>query len=186
MIIGDHDGLLWIDVETDGVDDGATLLEASMQSTDMYGNIMDDGVDVIIHHDTIRDDMDPAVMAMHGRNGLLHDVLHGGVGMTHAGSILGDYVMSAMSLFDVMYPAGASVGFDLTMLSRCVPGVIDGIGHKSVDLTTMNIMADHIMHSWYSRMNVRGTDHRSRHCLESEMERYRLYADTMRALDITS
>ena len=80
-----NDGLLWIDVETTGTDADSLLLEVAMQSTDMYGMIMDSGCHAVIHHDTVPDSiMDDTVKDMHTRNGLLDEVVHAGISSEEA------------------------------------------------------------------------------------------------------
>lgn len=171
-----NDGLLWIDVETTGTGKDDLLLEVAMRASDMNGIILDDGCSVVMHHDDIPlDDMDEDVITMHTRNGLIDESLHHGVSVDQAKRILREYVMKTMRRFDVVYLAGYTVSFDRGMIQHHLKGVIDDMQHRMVDVTSFNIIAEHFMHDYYRKADGKYTDHRSPHCIQMEMDRYRYY-----------
>lgn len=180
-----NDGLLWIDVETTGTDGDSLLLEVAMQSTDMYGMIMDSGCHAVIHHDTVPDSiMDDTVKDMHTKNGLLDEVVHAGISSEEASHLFREYVDKSSRRFDVMYLAGYTVSFDRRMIQRMLPGTIDDMQHRMVDLTALNIIAEHFLHDFYKNADGKYTDHRSPHCIQMEMDRYRYYISGIMSMDM--
>ena len=140
-----------------------------MASYSMMGSI-------VMHHDDIAiGDMDKDVLAMHTRNGLIEESLHHGVSVDQAKRILREYVMKTMSRFDVVYLAGYTVSFDRGMIQHHLKGVVDDMQHRMVDVTSFNIIAEHFMHDYYRKADGKYTDHRSPHCIQMEMDRYRYY-----------
>lgn len=178
-------GLLFLDVETTGVNaDRDIILEASLKTTDMFGVQVDSGCHVLIvpkdvsHMNALMND---DILDMHTRNNLINDVLIGGMPSDLARKKMESYVESAKSMFDTLYIAGYSVSFDRAIMERLFPSVLEGIQHRIIDVTSLNVamrtfLPDIDGSAW------RTTNHRSETCLSIEMDDYRSCRDILESL----
>lgn len=175
-----NDGLLWIDCETTGLKESDLLLEIAMKATDMLGNPVANAVNTIIRRTpdelTI---MDNDAISLHTSNGLINDCIYNGLSLNDAADKLKSYVNNAHSIFDVLYPAGCTVSFDKYHINSELPDVLAGVHHRMVDLTSLNVLMQHLKPDDYKHAPAFRTNHRALSCISSEIKRYAWYVSML-------
>lgn len=174
MTIDKPDMLLWMDVETTGLDpDHDRILEVEMRCTDMRGVLCVGGFHRVIglaeRNVSITDENFKA-WRMHCANGLLEDALDGGYTEEAAANALEEYVDSLAQSF-TLHPAGSNPQFDLDFLRRLDPDIVRRMSHRKLDVTTLRHLAD-----WFTDETPYGrhsSRHRVRWCIERDISDYR-------------
>lgn len=167
--------LLWTDVETDGLDqDTGHLLEVGLLATDSDLNPLDDGMFSPIRFDGA---VDAFIGHMHGPNGLLAEC-RTAPGLDEVAKRCRAYVARHLAHDDLLV-AGSSVAFDRHWLDRHMPGLLDGLGHRSLDISAV----DEATRLWAPAIRdgrpERTTDHRTRHCLSDSLALARYYKEVL-------
>lgn len=121
MTIDKPDMLLWMDVETTGLDpDRDRILEVEMRCTDMRGVLCVGGFRRVIGLEGRKasvTDGNIKAWRMHCANGLLEDALDGGYTEEATANALEEYVDSLAQSF-ILHPAGSNPQFDLDFICR--------------------------------------------------------------------
>lgn len=160
--------LLWMDTETTGLTpETSALLEIGLQWTDTDLNPLDDGFDTPIHY---VGPVDGFIRNMHGPNGLLAEcALEDTPDLADAERRALDYIRSRMADDTRVLAAGSTVRFDRNMLDHHMPGLLDGISHRSLDVSTL-LEAIRMWNPESARwLPEKTTDHRVRDCLNDSM-----------------
>lgn len=118
------DMLLWMDVETTGLDpDHDRILEVELRCTDMKGVLCVGGFHRVIglagRNVSITDENFKA-WRMHCANGLLEDAFDAGYTEAATANGLEEYVDSLAQSF-TLHPAGSNPQFDLDFIGRLAP-----------------------------------------------------------------
>lgn len=167
------DSLLWIDVETTGLDpENDALLEIGMVCTDADLNPIDGPFDVVLRWEGTPD---PFIETMHGPNGLL-DACRTGLDPEEVYRRAREY---AHRHTDALV-AGSSVRFDRAMLDAHDPRILAGLGHRSLDVSSLDVSSlDEAARLWNPEYRAhrpeRTTDHRCLHCLADSIALTRHY-----------
>lgn len=165
------DTLLWIDVETTGLDpDSDALLEIGMLYTDAALNPIDAPLDLVLRWDGTPDDF---IKGMHGPNGLLDACRHG-LEPKEAYRLAGEYAHRREALV-----AGSTVRFDRGMLDAHDPRILAGLGHRSLDVSALDEAARLWNPACRDARPERTTDHRCLHCLDDSIRLARHYRTLM-------
>lgn len=167
----DNTSLLWIDVETTGLDPASdALLEIGMLYTDADLNPIDTALDLVLRWDGEPDDF---IAGMHGPNGLLEACRHG-LDPEEAYRLAAEYAHRRPALV-----AGSTVRFDRAMLDAHDPRVLDGLGHRSLDVSALDEAARLWNPAYREARPERTTDHRCLHCLDDSIRLARHYERLM-------
>lgn len=170
-IRADMDTLLWIDVETTGLDpDSDALLEIGMLYTDGGLHPIDAPLDLVLRWDGTPDDF---IKGMHGPNGLLDACRHG-LEPKEAYRLAGEYAHRREALV-----AGSTVRFDRGMLDAHDPRILAGLGHRSLDVSALDEAARLWNPACRDARPERTTDHRCLHCLDDSIRLARHYRTLM-------
>lgn len=172
---GKPEALLWVDVETTGVDrDLDELLEVGMRctsvdATETYGTL----TRLVKPQCLTFDDFTPVSFSMHCDSGLLYALVDSDPSRTNrkavADAIL-EFLDSLAQRF-ALVPAGTNVDFDLDFLRRLDPDIVRRMSYWKLDVTTMRHLAD-----WFVGENPYGrhsSHHRVRWCIERDISDYR-------------
>lgn len=132
------DMLLWMDVETTGLDpDHDRILEVELRCTDMKGVLCVGGFHRVIglagRNVSITDENFKA-WRMHCANGLLEDALDGGYAEAATANALEEYVDSLAQSF-TLHPAGSNPQFDLDFIGRLCPNL--PLHYHRIDMATL-------------------------------------------------
>lgn len=138
MTLDKPDMLLWMDVETTGLDpDHDRILEVELRCTDMRGVRCVGGFHRVIglaeRNVSITDENFKA-WRMHCANGLLEDAFDGGYTEEATASALEEYVDSLAQSF-TLHPAGSNPQFDLDFIGRLCPNL--PLHYHRIDMATL-------------------------------------------------
>ncbi len=142
------DPLVWIDCEMTGLDLGAdALIEVAVVVTDYELKPLGEGIDVVIKPSAAAlEQMNDFVRDMHTASGLL-DELEQGLTMAEAQKVVLDHVRSLVPTAGTAQLAGNSIGTDKAFLARDMPGLIDYLHYRVVDVSSLKELAKR----WYPR-----------------------------------
>lgn len=138
MTLDKPDMLLWMDVETTGLDpDHDRILEVELRCTDMKGVLCVGGFHRVVGlkgRKASVTDGNLEAWRMHCANGLLEDALDGGYTEEAAANALEEYVDSLAQSF-TLHPAGSNPQFDLDFICRLCPDL--PLHHHRIDMATI-------------------------------------------------
>lgn len=168
--------LLWIDVETDGLDPGSGhLLEVELLATNSDLEPLDEGFFSPIRFDG---SVDAFIGRMHGPNGLLAEC-RAAPPLDEVARWCRAYVARHLAATPDVLVAGSSVSFDRRWLDAYMPGLLDRLGHRSLDVSAV----DEASRLWAPDVRAarpdRTTDHRVRHCLADSIALARHYKEAL-------
>lgn len=145
------DMLLWMDVETTGLDpDHDRILEVELRCTDMKGVL--------------------CVGGFHRANGLLEDAFDAGYTEEAAANALEEYVDSLAQSF-TLHPAGSNPQFDLDFIGRLCPNL--PLHYHRIDMATIRDSLDAA--GWDVRPEEEtpvASAHRTGTCLDRDIRQY--------------
>jgi len=140
--------LVWIDVETTGLDpDSNVLLEIAVAVTDAELNILDHPYTAVIAPDgrgAAALIMDGVVREMHSSSGLL-DELPDGIPAAEAEAEALTHIRRHVPVAGSCPLAGSSVGFDRSFLTRYMPDLAGHLHYRNVDVSSVKELA----RRWY-------------------------------------
>ncbi|OZG49890.1 hypothetical protein [Bombiscardovia coagulans] len=176
------DRLLWIDIETGGLDPNESpLLEVELRVTDRMAATEFERIHRLV---SITEDshitLDQEAEKMHRENGLICDLKEQGIDYTRLYSDLSAFTIQA-SKHAHLIPAGSSPHFDLEWMDKQYPGALFGISHQHVDVSSIHIFLDTINPKLMNsiRKHVPSTNHRTSQCLDRDIAQYKLMLGTL-------
>lgn len=135
--------LLWIDVETTGLDPATdVVLAVGMVLTDAsVSKTVESPLLVIFHHDPDALTMSDYVRDMHSNNGLLNMCARSGVTESEGSALIHGYLgfcCQAKSPMDQRpYVAGSTVSFDRSFMLHKWPWYRDHVHYRSLDVSSL-------------------------------------------------
>lgn len=177
------DVLVWTDVETTGLIPGRdVVLEVGMIATDWELNPID-GVKplhLVTHLDAVDlESMGGVAFGMHERNGLLDECVASSLRAVDASRRVAAW-LEALRAGPVVL-AGSSVHFDRgflrAMAGNFKPDPLGGISHRLMDVSVLDMLAEHLYPDVYAHRPERTTNHRVMACLNDSMALYRYYRE---------
>jgi oligoribonuclease len=155
--------LVWIDCEMTGLDIVRDkLIEVAVVVTDSQLNVLDPGLDVIIH----ADDEDLAAMgdvvtAMHANSGLTEAVRASTVTLDEAGDLVLEYVKRFVPERRTAPLCGNSIGTDRGFLARDMPVLDDHLHYRMIDVSSIKELARRWFPRVYFAQPPKGLAHRA-------------------------
>jgi oligoribonuclease len=144
------DALVWIDCEMTGLDlQRDALIEVAVVVTDAELNLMDKGVDIVIHaSDDLLNSMVPIVRDMHANSGLTELVRASTVTLAEAEKTVLDYVTSHIPQAGAAPLCGNSIATDRSFLARDMPALDEYLHYRMIDVSSLKELA----RRWYPRV----------------------------------
>jgi oligoribonuclease len=144
------DNLVWIDCEMTGLDLGKdALIEIAVLVTDSELNILDDGVDLVIHtEDADLDAMPDVVREMHAKSGLTAAVRESTVTLAEAEKQVLDYVRRHVPEARTAPLCGNSIATDRGFIARDMPALDAHLHYRMVDVSSIK----ELCRRWYPRI----------------------------------
>ncbi len=141
---------MWIDCEMTGLDLGKdALIEIAVLVTDSELNILDEGVDVVIHaEDDALDAMPDVVREMHARSGLTEAVRASTVTLAEAEKQVLDYVRRHIPEARTAPLCGNSIATDRGFIARDMPALDGHLHYRMVDVSSIK----ELCRRWYPRI----------------------------------
>ncbi|MGY1750201.1 oligoribonuclease [Modestobacter sp. SYSU DS0511] len=142
--------LVWIDCEMTGLDlTRDKLIEVAVVVTDSQLNVLDPGLDVIIHaDDDALDGMLEVVTEMHAKSGLTEAVRASTVTLAEAEEQVLAYVKRFVPERRTAPLCGNSIGTDRGFLARDMPTLDDHLHYRMIDVSSIKELA----RRWYPRV----------------------------------
>jgi oligoribonuclease len=155
--------LVWIDCEMTGLDiTRDKLIEVAVVVTDSQLNVLDPGLDVVIHADDAElDAMDDVVTAMHAKSGLTEAVRASTVTVEDAAAQVLAYVQRFVPERRTAPLCGNSIGTDRGFLARDMPVLDDHLHYRMIDVSSIKELARRWFPRVYFAQPPKGLAHRA-------------------------
>jgi oligoribonuclease len=143
--------LVWMDLEMTGLDPARhVIVEIATLITDDDLNILAEGPDLVVHAD---DDalahMEPVVVEMHTRSGLLDSIRSSTMSLADAGAQTLEFIQAHVTEARRVPLCGNSIGMDRRFLAAYLPEIEEYLHYRSVDVSTVK----ELVKRWYPSLN---------------------------------
>ena len=131
--------LAWIDLEMTGLDpDLHVIVEIATLITDDQLNLIAEGPDLVISATEEQlEKMDPVVVEMHTKSGLLDEIKASKITLEEAGSQTLSFLMEHITKKGTVPLCGNSIGTDRRFLAKWLPEIENFLHYRSVDVTSI-------------------------------------------------
>ena len=169
--------LVWMDLEMTGLDHTRDLIvEIATIVTDDELRVIAEGPDLVIHaDDAALDAMDPVVVEMHTRSGLLPAIRMSTVTLDEAGQATFDFIRAHIPEPRTVPLCGNSIGTDRRFLATYLPEIENYLHYRSVDVSSVK----ELVKRWYpditQSMQRKSGSHRALDDIRSSIEELRWY-----------
>jgi oligoribonuclease len=187
-----YDKLIWIDLETTGLDqdDGMRgcidhdILEIGLHITDLDFNILDEGLQIPIYHimDDIKSKMNAFVLDMHTKNGLLEDVSRAVCNLSAADLVVTNYLASFDIVPGTVPICGNNVGFDKNFIAAQMPLLTKMLHYRKIDVSSFKEVARNIVPEAFflaERLKEKDASHRALDDIKMSIKEMVIYRDHM-------
>ena len=174
-----HIVLVWMDLEMTGLDPAKNVIvEIATIVTDDQLNIVAEGPDLVIHQpEEALAMMEPVVVDMHTRSGLLDQIRASTFTLEEAGRITLEFIKEHVPSARSVPLCGNSIGMDRRFLDAYLPEIEHYLHYRSVDVSSVK----ELVRRWYpavlnSRGNKQGT-HRALDDVRESIAEMRFYRE---------
>jgi oligoribonuclease len=173
--------LVWMDLEMTGLDHTSdVIVEIATLVTDDDLNIVAEGPDLVIHHDDeVLARMDPFVVDMHTRSGLLDQIRVATMTVEQAGAETLAFIHQHVPVLRTVPLCGNSIGTDRRFLAAYLPEIEEYLHYRSVDVSSIK----ELVRRWYPDvLNKRGWKqgtHRALDDIRESVSELKLYRETV-------
>ena len=131
--------LVWMDLEMTGLDHTTdTIVEIATLVTDDDLEIVAEGPDLVVHQpDDVLARMDPFVVDMHTRSGLLDLIRASTISLEQAGAETLAFIKEHAPVERTVPLCGNSIGTDRRFLAAHLPAIEEYLHYRSVDVSTL-------------------------------------------------
>jgi len=147
-----HAMLVWMDLEMTGLDHTSdVIVEIATLITDDDLNIVAEGPDLVVHAD---DDalaaMDPFVVTMHTKSGLLEQIKGSTIGLADAGEQTLAFIREHVPEERTVPLCGNSIGTDRRFLAAYLPEIEEYLHYRSIDVSSIK----ELVKRWYPELDA--------------------------------
>ena len=171
------DVLVWMDLEMTGLDhEKEVIVEIATIVTDDELNIVAEGPDLVVQAPAeVLAAMDPFVIDMHTKSGLLEAIKVSTLTLDEAGKRTLEFIKQHVPEARTVPLCGNSIGTDRRFLAKYLPDIENHLHYRSVDVSTIK----ELVKRWYpgtdsSRPHKGGT-HRALDDIRQSIEELRFY-----------
>ena len=126
------------------------IVEIATLVTDDDLNVIAEGPDLVIHQDEAALAlMDPVVVEMHTKSGLLELIRASTISLADAGAQTLEFIKSQVAEARRVPLCGNSIGMDRRFLAAYLPEIEDYLHYRSVDVSTIK----ELVKRWYPALN---------------------------------
>ncbi len=171
--------LVWMDLEMTGLDHTAdVIVEIATLVTDDELNIVAEGPDIVVHQpDDVLQKMDPFVVDMHTRSGLLDQIRASTVSLADAGLTTLDFIREHVTEARTVPLCGNSIGTDRRFLAAYLPEIEEYLHYRSVDVSSLK----ELVRRWYpdvlTQRGWKAGTHRALDDIRESVSELRLYRE---------
>ncbi len=139
--------LVWMDLEMTGLDHTSdVIVEIATIITDDDLAIVAEGPDIVVHQpDEVLAAMDPFVVDMHTRSGLLEAIKNSTVSLEAAGAATLDFIREHVPEPATVPLCGNSIGTDRRFLAAYLPDIENHLHYRSIDVSSVK----ELVKRWY-------------------------------------
>ncbi len=140
-----------MDLEMTGLEPSRhVIVEIATLVTDDDLNIIQEGPDLVVHQDEAAlAQMDPVVVEMHTRSGLLEAIRTSQMSLADAGAQTLEFIKSHVTEARRVPLCGNSIGMDRRFLAAYLPEIEEYLHYRSVDVSTVK----ELVKRWYPGLN---------------------------------
>jgi oligoribonuclease len=171
--------LVWMDLEMTGLDHTSdVIVEIATLVTDDELQIVAEGPDLVVHQpDDVLDRMDPFVVEMHTRSGLLDQIRASTITLEEAGAETLAFIKEHAPVERTVPLCGNSIGTDRRFLAAYLPEIEGYLHYRSVDVSSLK----ELVRRWYpDALGARGWKqgtHRALDDIRESVAELQLYRD---------
>lgn len=169
--------LVWMDLEMTGLDHTRdVIVEIATIVTDDELRIVAEGPDLVIHaDDEMLASMDPVVVEMHTRSGLLDQIRASTVTLDDAGAATLEFIRAHVPEPRTVPLCGNSIGTDRRFLARWLPEIEHYLHYRSVDVSSVKELVKRWYPALIHSMPRKAGTHRALDDIRSSIEEMRYY-----------
>ena len=164
--------LVWMDLEMTGLDHTTeVIVEIATIITDDDLTIIAEGPDLVIHQpDDVLARMDPFVVDMHTKSGLLEQIKASEVSLEAAGAATLEFIRQHVPKPATVPLCGNSIGTDRRFLAAYLPDIENHLHYRSIDVSSVK----ELVKRWYPTIDTaRPRGHGSHRALDDIRESIR-------------
>jgi oligoribonuclease len=164
--------LVWMDLEMTGLDHTSdVIVEIATIVTDDDLNIIAEGPDLVVHQpDDVLARMDPFVVDMHTRSGLLESIKSSTISLEDAGAETLAFIKQHVPEPVTVPLCGNSIGTDRRFLAAYLPDIENYLHYRSIDVSSVK----ELVKRWYPNVDAqRPHGHGSHRALDDIRESIR-------------
>lgn len=158
-----NDRIVWADCEMTGLDPARhVLVEIAVVVTDAELNVLDEGIDIVIHatEDELAE-MDQVVVKMHGESGLTEQIRESTVSVADAEAQVLEYLKKYVPVAGVAPLAGNSIASDRKFIVKYMPALDEFLHYRMIDVSSIKELARRWYPRTYSSQPAKGMAHRA-------------------------
>jgi len=139
--------LVWMDLEMTGLDHTSdVIVEIATLITDDNLEILAEGPDLVVHQtDGVLERMDPFVVEMHTRSGLLELIKSSEISLEQAGAATLEFIKLHVPEPMTVPLCGNSIGTDRRFLAAYLPEIENFLHYRSIDVSSVK----ELVKRWY-------------------------------------
>jgi oligoribonuclease len=171
--------LVWMDLEMTGLDPARdVIVEIATLVTDDELQVLAEGPDLVIHQpDEVLATMDPFVVDMHTRSGLLDAIRASTVSLEDAGAATLEFIKAHVPESGTVPLCGNSIGTDRRFLAAYLPDIENWLHYRSIDVSSVKELA----RRWYPKVtdarSVKAGSHRALDDIRQSVDELRYYRE---------
>jgi oligoribonuclease len=144
--------LVWMDLEMTGLDHTSdVIVEIATLITDDDLTVVAEGPDLVIHQpDDVLDRMDPFVVEMHSRSGLLDQIKASEISLADAGAATLEFIKRHVPEPATVPLCGNSIGTDRRFLAAYLPDIENYLHYRSIDVSSVK----ELVKRWYPEIDA--------------------------------
>ena len=167
--------LVWMDLEMTGLDHTTdVIVEIATIVTDDDLNVLAEGPDLVVHQtDEVLARMDPFVVEMHTRSGLLEAIRASTITLEDAGAATLAFIREHAAEPKSVPLCGNSIGTDRRFLAAYLPEIEDHLHYRSIDVSSIK----ELVKRWYGGLELpsKTNTHRALDDIRESIEELRYY-----------
>lgn len=173
--------LAWMDLEMTGLDPMRhTIVEIATLITDDDLRIVAEGPDLVVHATPEQlAEMDPVVVNMHTRSGLLPAISASTLSLADAGAATLDFLRQHIPEPRTVPLCGNSIGTDRRFLAVHLPEIEEHLHYRSVDVSTIKELARRWNPTIAKGAPEKNTTHRALDDIRESIEELRYFREQL-------
>ena len=134
---------MWMDLEMTGLDPAKdVIVEIATLVTDDDLNVVAEGPDLVVHQsDEVLATMEPIVLDMHTKSGLLPAIKASTITLEEAGRRTLEFIKEHVPVQRTVPLCGNSIGMDRRFLAVYLPEIEEWLHYRSVDVSSVKELA---------------------------------------------